>query len=660
MKMMWLSVWSDAALRRSLVVSICCVLVASVTSVAQGPLQPLDGLTEREHWVIRSVLKKEGRLTEDTQLVRVLLRDPPKEDVLKWQRGKSFTREAAIEARRGGKTYRGIVDVRKKRLTLWEHVPGVHAGGHWTDSTDIITAKLKKHPDWLAALKRRGITDQGTLYITPVSQAFTDVPPDSTNRLLKWAAFQRRGVKNFHGRPIDGLIAVVDMDRRAIFKVIDTGAVPIPDGPVDFDERSVGKLRKRPAPLRVVQPRGPGFRVSGHEVTWQNWHFHFRIDPRVGPIVSQVTYRDGGKPRSILYQGHLSELFVPYMDPTMGWRDRAYLDFGEAAGGLATPMEPGLDCPSYARLFDTVVMDGQGIPKRVHRAAALFEIDPGAMSWRHWDSLANHTESRSRRLLVLRMIATLGNYDYVFDWVFQQNGAIRVRVGSTGIDQAKAVTRRDLNDGKGESPYGRFVAPHTVAVNHDHYFCYRLDLDVDGVKNSYLREALKPVTFPNAPRRKVWVVDPKIIPTEKQARMKMNPSRPGLWRIINPSVKGAVGNPVSYHLRPMGNGLTLLTDDEYPGGRGGFTHYHFWVTPRQADELYADGAYPFRKKRNGLLQWTEKDRKIENTDIVAWYTLGFHHVVRVEDWPVMPTKWDQFEIRPYNFFDRNPAVDLPK
>ena len=132
--------------------------------------------------------------------------------------------------------------------------------------------------------------------------------------------------------------------------------------------------------------------------------------------MSQVTYRDGGKPRSILYQGHLSELFVPYMDPTMGWRDRAYLDFGEAAGGLATPMEPGLDCPSYARLFDTVVMDGQGIPKRVHRAAALFEIDPGAMSWRHWDSLASHTESRSRRLLVLRMIATLGNYDYVFDW----------------------------------------------------------------------------------------------------------------------------------------------------------------------------------------------------------------------------------------------------
>ena len=161
---------------------MCCVLWVSATSVAQEPEHPLDGLTEREHWVIRSVLTNEGQLTDDTQLVRVLLHDPPKEDVLKWKRGKRFTREAAIEARRGGKTYAGIVDVRKKRLTRWEHIPGVHAGGHWTDSTDIITAKLKKHPDWQAALKRRGITDHGTLYITPVSQAFTDVPEGNSNR----------------------------------------------------------------------------------------------------------------------------------------------------------------------------------------------------------------------------------------------------------------------------------------------------------------------------------------------------------------------------------------------------------------------------------------------------------------------------------------------
>jgi primary-amine oxidase len=37
-----------------------------------------------------------------------------------------------------------------------------------------------------------------------------------------------------------------------------------------------------------------------------------------------------------------------------------------------------------------------------------------------------------------------------------------------------------------------------------------------------------------------------------------------------------------------------------------------------------------------------------------------HHVPRAEDWPVMPTAWHEFEIQPFDFFARNPALDLPK
>ena len=627
---------------------------------ADSPAHPLDGLTEREHWVIRDVLQASEYLNKDSRLIRALLRQPPKQEVLDWKPGEAMRREADLVIRTDGRTFEAVVDLQKPELTYLQAVPGVHAGELWGEVLPPIEALVKQHPKWRDAMKRRGITDQGSIVVSPISPAITDRPPGSKARLIKMAAFDRYRTNNVFGRPISGLIAIVDFDRKQVVDVLDTGVVPIPDGPVDYDQDSVGDLRQRPARLVISQRRGPGFRVDGHEVSWQNWRFHFRIDPRVGIIVSQVRYVDGDKTRSILYQGHLSELFVPYMDPAMDWRDRAYLDLAENPGGLAGPLEEGLDCPDYATFFDTVVADGLGVPKRVERAACLFELDPGSMAWRHRSWLTDRTESRKSRLLVLRMITTLGNYDYVFDWIFQQNGALRVRVGSTGIDQAKAVTRRDLHDGQGEPAYGRYVAPHTVAVNHDHYFCFRLDLDVDGVQNSFLREGLKVIELPEGPRRKVWVVDPQVAQTERAARMRMNLAKPALWRIINPNVTGSVGNPVSYHIRPMGTGQSLLMDEDYPDQRGGFTRYHLWVTPLDQDERYADGKYPFRERPNGLAQWTDQDRPIENTDIVAWYTLGFHHVVRVEDWPVMPTKWDQFEIRPYNFFDRNPAIDLPK
>lgn len=45
---------------------------------------------------------------------------------------------------------------------------------------------------------------------------------------------------------------------------------------------------------------------------------------------------------------------------------------------------------------------------------------------------------------------------------------------------------------------------------------------------------------------------------------------------------------------------------------------------------------------------------------VLWYTMGMHHMARAEDWPVMPTAWFSFELCPFDFFDRNPALTAPR
>ena len=56
--------------------------------------------------------------------------------------------------------------------------------------------------------------------------------------------------------------------------------------------------------------------------------------------------------------------------------------------------------------------------------------------------------------------------------------------------------------------------------------------------------------------------------------------------------------------------------------------------------------------------WTRADRSVENTDLVVWYTLGMRHITAAEDWPVLPTKWTSFTLRPFNFFNRSPVIDL--
>ena len=152
-----------------------------------------------------------------------------------------------------------------------------------------------------------------------------------------------------------------------------------------------------------------------------------------------------------------------------------------------------------------------------------------------------------------------------------------------------------------------------------------------------------------------------ILKVEQDAKLRINLEKPALWRVINPNVLGPLGYPVSYQIKPLGNVLPVVAPEDFPQRRGGFTQYHLWVTPYRADEQHAAGAYPlYYKGEEGLPQWTKANRPIENTDIVVWYTLGFHHVMRAEDWPIVPTSWQEFELRPFDFFERNPALDLPK
>jgi len=629
---------------------------------AQTAGHPLDALTAQEYWAIFDTLQASGRVNSDTDYPSISLHEPPKVDVLRWKPGQTFRREASVVVRQGAKTFEVLVDASAKKVISWTRLQGIQPNETDVDSTGMNDA-IQANRDWQAAMRRRGIANSAAVTCVGVSAGYFGTAEEQGRRLFRVSCYDRHNVYEPDSRLIEGLVVVWDANQHKILRVIDTGVVPIPRANGNYDESSVGPLRKPPAPLTIQQPLGPSFRVSGHEVAWQKWQFHFRIDRRVGLVISNVRYMDGQKPRSILYEGSLSEIFVPYMDPSENWYWATYFDAGEFATGFSSTLEPGSDCPENAVYFDQVYADNQAMPALSPRAACLFERYAGDIAWRH-TGRADPVESRKRRDLVLRTIGTFGNYDYIFDWVFRQDGSIDVAVGATGIDELKPVIPSGASESTADQAqaHGRFIAEHIVAPYHDHFFSFRLDFDIDGTNNSFVRDRLR-VLRSAAPslRKSMWVVDTQVAQTEKQAKLRISLEQPATWRVINPNVKNVLGYPVGYEIVPGVNATSLLAPEDYPQRRAGFTDYQLWVTPLRENERFAAGDYPLQSRGgDGLPAWTSANRPIENTDIVVWYTMGFHHLPSAEDFPVLPTSWHDFQLRPYNFFSRNPAIDLPK
>jgi primary-amine oxidase len=300
-------------------------------------------------------------------------------------------------------------------------------------------------------------------------------------------------------------------------------------------------------------------------------------------------------------------------------------------------------------------MSDKGRPHQRKRAACLFERSAGDVAWRHGREGGNAVEARVKRDLVLRMYMTAGNYDYLFDWVFQQDGNLRMDASATGMDQVKTAAGTEADE-----QYGRLIAPNLVGVNHSHFFSFRLDLDVDGPANTLVVDRLvsKKQAAGN-PRRSVWVAETMPAATEREAMRVSTMMQPEIWRFVNPAVKGAYSGNVGYQVEGH-SASTLLAPDDYMQKRGGFTDHTLWVTPYDRTQLYSAGDYPtVSTAGQGLPRWTAANRPIVNTDLVAWLTMGFHHVPRPEDWPIMPVVTHSFVLRPIGFFSRNPSIDLP-
>jgi primary-amine oxidase len=594
-----------------------------------------------------AIVRASGRLTDAARFSTVTLVEPAKgtED------GERRARLLVVPGPEAT-LVEATVALASGRITAWVEHPDARPALGFEESFNAILA-LHAHQGFRDALAARGITDLDKVQIDPWPAGSFGIPAEAGRRIVRCICFYRDDpADNGYARPIEGLQAFVDMARGEVLEVLDLGAAPLPEDPGSYYPEDRGPLRDDLRPLEITQPDGVSFTIEGNLVRWQRWSFRVALDPLEGLVLHTVGYDDGGRTRSILHRASISEMVVPYGDPgpVHGWKNA--FDAGEwGLGRMAQSLALGCDCLGEIRYLDAVMADEHGNPTTTTNAICIHEEDVGIL-WKHVDLLHGRSEVRRARRLVVSSIATVGNYEYGFYWCFSLDGSIELDVRLTGI----------LSTGAGEpTEHAPGVAPGLVAPVHQHLFCARLDLDVDGPVNEVHEvDVVADSGGPGNPWANGFRPVATRLEREHEARRRVDPARSRTWRISNPAVRNRLGQPVAYALVPGGPPTLLAGDGSSIAARAAFATQNLWVTPYAPDEGRAAGDHPNQHAGgDGLPRWTAADRSLVDTDVVVWHTFGVTHVPRPEDWPVMPVEHCGFRLSPVGFFDENPALDVP-
>ena len=307
----------------------------------------------------------------------------------------------------------------------------------------------------------------------------------------------------------------------------------------------------------LYEPDGKRYTVKGRHVSYMSWSFDLRMDSYSGMQLYDIRF-NGDR---IIYELSLQEAAATYGGyyPNPSWNN--YLDSNWALGTASWELVRGVDCPSTATFFNVVHMVWVGRALTFRNAVCVFELDTGKPLRRHYDS--NYVGGyhfyggMANQLLVLRTIATPGNYDYVFDFIFYQNGVVEVQTSASGYVYGSFY---DSNS----NPYSYKLHEHLTSGTHDHLFNYKVDLDVGGRKNSYetIEIGIENITerwFPNRTRIQK-VLKRSVKSAELDATYKFNFDTPKYLNFFS-DVKNSMGVKKGYRIQLEGILKQLYPED---------------------------------------------------------------------------------------------------
>jgi primary-amine oxidase len=632
-------------------------------TLTQTTDHPLDPLSAEEFSAVTAILRRDRGVGDGWRIACVEMVEPSKAELADYEAGGARPARRALVLlwdRSANATYRSFVSLTDDSVESFDHVPGVQAN-FTVDEFEECDRVLRSHPDVIAALAKRGVTNLDDVFMDTWTYGDAVAPPEYRDRRIGWSDtwVKSEGGGNLYANHVSGFHCVIDLNTMELLRIEDTGGVDRPNVmgeylPNHVPERIRAASQREPLkPLEITQPEGPSFTIEGNLLKWQNWSLRVGFNHREGMTLHQVRYRDGDRDRSIAHRMSFAEMMVPYRDSSVDHYRRTAFDIGEwGLGFMTTSLTLGCDCLGEIRYLDAVLHNSKGEPYEIPNAVCIHEED-NAVLWKHVDH-ATGAEVRRMRRLTVSCHVTVANYEYLVYWRFYQDGNIECEVRATGI-----MVTTPFPEG-GQHKNGTLVDERTYAPYHQHFLVARLDMDVDGSDNTVvMSESYAEPMGPDNPYGLSLVQRSVPLHTENEGMQDVDYATQRGWKVVNTNVVNGLGTHPAYKLVP-GGAFPAMFDPESPiFQRAKVIGHTLWVTPNHPDERWPAGEFVNQSSTDtGIGEWTKANRSIDNTDVVLWYVFGIHHITRPEDWPIMPVDVVSFWLKPFGFFDRNPSLDV--
>ncbi|KAF4787460.1 hypothetical protein TURU_169904 [Turdus rufiventris] len=403
----------------------------------------------------------------------------------------------------------------------------------------------------------------------------------------------------------------------------------------------------------LFEPQGPRYSVRNNQVLFQGWSFAFGMSVSTGLRLFDIRH----KGERVAYELSVQEALSVYGSNCPGGMSTRYMDGSFGLGRYTSPLVPGVDCPYLATFVDTHSLSDSLRPQKRKASLCIFEQNLGSPLRRHYSNLqALYYGGLVNSALVIRSIATVGNYDYVWDFIFYQNGAIEGKVQATGYPSSSFLHGDGLR-------YGNRLWEHTLGTIHTHFVNYKVDLDVGGVKNSLVAHdmAFEMTRAPWSPEQQIERprLTKKVLDTEDQAAFRLQSKMPR-YIYFAANSKNKWGHQRGYRIQ-----ITSFAGDHIPEASSmeraiSWARYQLAVTRRKEEEPTSTSIYNQNDPWTPTVTFADfiNNETITNEDLVAWITAGFLHIPHSEDIPNTVTVGNSvgFLLRPYNYYDLDPSI----